>query len=244
MEVEERVKGPVIRDKAFAKRLALACEGNPNCPTDQHRGKQKWVYDKLLSEFGIRVSPEGVRKWFVGESRPRPKVMSYLARLLEVDEAWLSLGIKPEILPVEKKRHNAMASGAVNLVAGIIQLAGGSITFPENESHILCILRGRSFRIDVLLPRSLGRDHYRTTIADPLDGKTVLAVIEEEHFGYQIINIPVDVIRAVGDKRGDFWELDFEQRGVNWRAGPLPLQQLSEISDLTVSATVSGAASP
>lgn len=101
LDIEDRVKTPIIRDKAFAKRLVLACEGNPNCPTDQSRGKQKWIYDNLLSEFGVRVSAEAVRKWFAGESRPRPKVVSYIARLLEVDEAWLSLGITPELNAVK-----------------------------------------------------------------------------------------------------------------------------------------------
>lgn len=53
LDTEDRAKAPIIRDKAFAKRLVQACEGNPNCPTDQSRGKQKWIYDNLLSEFGV-----------------------------------------------------------------------------------------------------------------------------------------------------------------------------------------------
>lgn len=228
------VKPPVIRDKAFAKRLVQACEGNPNCPTDQNRGKQKWIYDNLLSEFGLRVSAEVVRKWFAGESRPRPKVMSYIARLLEVDEAWLSLGITPEINTVEKKKHhNAMVSGAVNLVAGIIQLGGGSIAFPEDGScHITAILKGKALKIDVVVPRDLGQDRYRFTVAEPIVGKTVLVLIEEERFGYQVIEIIPDVIRAVGDRRGDFWEVEIEQRGVNWKAGPLSIRQLDDIKQI------------
>lgn len=48
LDTEGRVKAPIIRDKA--------CEGNPNCPTNQSRCKQKWIYDNLLSEFGVRTS--------------------------------------------------------------------------------------------------------------------------------------------------------------------------------------------
>ena len=113
---EDVIKPRVIRDKAFAKRLEIACEGHPHCPTDQYRGKQKWLYEGLDSEFGVKVSAEAVRKWFSGESRPRPKVMSFIARLLEVDEAWLSLGITPDLTPREQKQRNAVADGAVNLV--------------------------------------------------------------------------------------------------------------------------------
>lgn len=233
LDIEDRVKTPIIRDKAFAKRLVLACEGNPNCPTDQSRGKQKWIYDNLLSEFGVRVSAEAVRKWFAGESRPRPKVMSYIARLLEVDEAWLSLGITPELNAVEKKRHNAMASGAINLVAGIIQLGGGTIAFPEDESaHLTAIIKGKVLKIDVSLPRDLGQDRHRVTTSDNLDGKHVIVVIEEERFGYQILDITPEMVRAVGDRRGDFWELEIEQRGTNWKAGPLPIRQLEDIREL------------
>lgn len=231
LDTEDRVKAPIIRDKAFAKRLVQACEGNPNCPTDQSRGKQKWIYDNLLSEFGVRVSAEAVRKWFAGESRPRPKVMSYIARLLEVDEAWLSLGITPELNVVEKKRHNAMVSGAVNLVAGIIQLGGGNVSF-DDSSHVTAILRGKLLRIDAVIPRELGSDRYHFTVAEPLDGKRVIVVIEEERFGYQLLDITPEIIRAVGDRRGDFWEVEIEQRGVNWRAGPLPVRQLDDIRQL------------
>lgn len=35
-----------------------------------------------------------MRKWFVGESVPRSKKLTALAKLLEVDEGWLVLGIE------------------------------------------------------------------------------------------------------------------------------------------------------
>lgn len=231
LETEDRPKVRVIRDKAFAKRLEIACEGNPHCPTDQHRGKQKWIYDKLLEEFGVRVSPEAVRKWFYGESRPRPKIMSYVARLLEVDEAWLSLGIKPDLAPVERKQHNAMAQGAVNLVAGIIQLEGGSIAFPDSGAHIHAILKGKSLAIDVVLPRISG-DEYRVLVSDQLEGKHVLVVIEEEAFGFAILVLTPDIIRDAGSLRGDFWEVVIEQRGVKFRAGHHQVRQMTSMRDL------------
>lgn len=34
-DIEDRVKTPIIRDKAFGKRLEIACEGKPHCPTGQ-----------------------------------------------------------------------------------------------------------------------------------------------------------------------------------------------------------------
>lgn len=45
--------------------------------------------------------------------------MSALAQLLEVDLGWLTLGTKPEMTPKERKARNAVADGAVNLVAAV-----------------------------------------------------------------------------------------------------------------------------
>jgi len=237
MEVEDLPKVRVIRDKAFAKRLETACEGNPHCPTDQHRGKQKWIYDKLLEEFGVRVSPEAVRKWFYGESRPRPKIMSYVARLLEVDEAWLSLGIKPDLTPVERKQHNAMAQGAVNLVAGMIQLAGGHIAFPEDGSaQILAIVKGKPLSIDVVRPRSIGQDQFKAFVPSNIEGKHVIAVLEEERFGYQLLDLTPDVIRSAGDLRGDYWEVVIEQRGIKFKVGDHQVRELENIGELLLTA--------
>ena len=237
METEERIKIRIIRDKAFAKRLEIACEGNPHCPTDQYRGKQKWVYDGLESEFGVKVSSEAVRKWFAGESRPRPKIMSFLARLLEVDEGWLSLGIKPDLTPVEKKRRTATADGAVNLFAGIIQMNGGHIAFPDDDSaHIFAIIGGKQLAIDVAMPFSLGNDRYRIVVSDNLDRKRIVVIFEEERFGYQVVVLTPEQVRDAGDHRGDFYEVVIEQRGIKFKAGNHQVREITDIRELLLDA--------
>lgn len=230
---EEVAKPRVIRDKAFAKRLEIACESHPHCPTDQYRGKQKWIYEQLDKEFGLKVSAEAVRKWFAGESRPRPKVMANLARLLEVDEAWLSLGIRPTLTPREQKQRNALAEGAVNLVAGMIQMGGGHIAFPEDFSaDIFAIISGKQVSIDVALPLELDRDQYRVTVSDNLDKKLILVVMQQHEFYYRVLLLTPDVIRTQGQRRGDFWEVVIEQRGVKWRAGDHQVTEVESIREL------------
>ncbi|WP_181900477.1 helix-turn-helix domain-containing protein [Paracoccus thiocyanatus] len=227
-------KPRVLRDKAFARRLETACEGNPHCPTDAYRGKQKWIYDSLDEEFGVKLSAEAVRKWFSGESRPRPKIMTFLARLLEVDEAWLALGITPTLTPLEKKKRNAMATGAVNLVAGMFQLAGGHIAFPEDDSsHVYAIISGKRIEIDAVLPFYLGNDQFRATIADKnLDGKVVIAVLPQHEFYFRLVVLTPEVIRSAGERRGDFYEVVLEQRGIKWKAGANQISELASISEL------------
>lgn len=128
----------VVKDQDFAKRLATACENNPKAPSGHGRGR--WLVRRLNEEFNVVVSPEGVRRWFAGEARPKPDMMSKVARVLEVDEAWLSLGANPLVTLREKKRQNALTNGAVNPVAAQLQLAGGNIAFPEEETPALICL--------------------------------------------------------------------------------------------------------
>lgn len=119
----------VIRHKDFAKRLGIACENSPQAPAAH--GRQIWLKNQLEAQFNEPVSREAVRKWFAGEAKPKPKMMSLVARALGVDEAWLAIGSTPNITVSEKKSRNILASGAANMVAAQIQLAGGSVAFPD-----------------------------------------------------------------------------------------------------------------
>jgi hypothetical protein len=216
VKVQERATQPIIRDKAFAKRLVIACEGNPHCPTDEYRGKQKWVYDNLLEQFGIKVSPEAVRRWFSGEMRPRPKTVAALARLLEVDLGWLTLGTVPDMAPKEQKARNAIADGSVNLVAGLIQMNGGHVAFPDTPdagADIFAIIGGKQYSIQVKLARDLGGDTMRFTVGLDASSHVVIGVIPSEHgFGARLVRLTPDII-AAQPPRGDFREIVIEQRG-------------------------------
>lgn len=136
--------------KAFARRLNQACDDHPNVPPF-YSGRQSYVHKAL------KVSPEGTRKWFAGLTKPRPETMTRLARLLGVDEAWLSLGVTPPASLKERETRNAMAGGAVNIVAGFIQLDGGRVAFPRADDpqaehvDLYVIIRGMQFSIHVSL---------------------------------------------------------------------------------------------
>lgn len=233
--VQERKTQPVIRDKAFAKRLEIACEGNPHCPTDEYRGKQKWVYDNLLEQFGIKVSPEAVRRWFAGEMRPRPKTIAALARLLEVDLGWLTLGTAPDMTPKEQKARNATADGAVNMVAGIIQMQGGHVAFPEagdTSADMFAIIGGKQYTIEVKLARDLGNDMLRFTVSKDVGKNVVIGVVQaEEGFGVQLIRLTPEIINA-NPPRGDFREILIERRGPYFSTGSDRVPEIITIKDL------------
>ena len=84
------MNGKVV-DAEFASRLSQAFEKHLDAPSG--RGRQKWLLDKLQENYGRSFSGEAASKWFAGEARPRVEVMRDIAEVLNVDEAWLSLGI-------------------------------------------------------------------------------------------------------------------------------------------------------
>lgn len=219
-----------VRDKAFAKRMEIACENHPLSPSGH--GRQKWVRDRLLEDFGLRMSPEAVRKWFAGESRPRPKVMTKVAQVLQVDEAWLSLGINPAETPREKRRSNVNAAGAVNLVLAQIQLAGGNAAFEEESSFhdFFAIVKGQHHLVLV----RMGSEDAKFKVSIPAEPRSVavaskpktiiLVVPTETPTVFDFVNLPPDVVEA-GVHKGGFIEVPVQREIGGYSSGgePLPL---------------------
>lgn len=197
----------IIRDKAFAKRLAQACANHPRAPSGH--GQQIWVRRALIEMFDTTVSPEGIRKWFAGEARPRPKMMSQLAQMLSVDEAWLSLGITPAAEPRAKERLNAMANGAVNLVAGQIQLAGGTIAFAEEDADhdIFAIVKGKQVALSVKLASGMPNSTLSLVATD----KLVIAVVPtSETTVFRFFRVPTELIEEFGVNRGGYTDVELD----------------------------------
>jgi transcriptional regulator with XRE-family HTH domain len=71
----------------FKNRLERAC-GSSSAVPEYGMGRQTYLAKE------IKVSQEAVRKWFSGESKPRAAAMAQLAKLLNVELVWLSLGVE------------------------------------------------------------------------------------------------------------------------------------------------------
>lgn len=209
--------GLVIRQKDFARRLELACQGNPNCPTDEYRGKQKWLKEQLQNRHQIKTSSEAVSRWFSGVMKPRQKTIDAIAQILEVDAVWLSLGVKPDMTKNEKKVRDAQVSGMVNLVAGMIQMAGGTIAFPaaqtENDPDILAIVKGTQHQIKVALAVATGDNNFRFAVPTQHEGLTVIGLIDEGGMGYTLLRITSDIIAAHGARKGEHTIVEIKKSG-------------------------------
>lgn len=191
----------VIREPEFAKRLTQACDAHPHVPA-LHNGRLSWIKRELSKRFSEDVSVETVRKWFHGEAKPRPDKLGKLAQLLEVDTAWLSLGIDAQLDPRERKARNAVADGAVNVVAGLIQMDGGHPAFPEEDEgpvDLHAIIRGAKYDIHVAAGEADGKE-LRFAVAPVTDEVLVLGVVKTG-FKIDIYEITPEVI-AKGRNRG------------------------------------------
>jgi transcriptional regulator with XRE-family HTH domain len=200
----------VVRDKAFGRRLEQAANSHPTCPTGH--GQQKWLREELERQHGIKVSPEGTRKWFAGESRPKPKVMKSIAQVLQVDEAWLALGLIPTSTPEETKSRNAAANGAENLVASLIQLSGGNIAFanPTKDTgvDIHAIIGGKKYDIQVKATKPTADGDVTFAIEHMADDQTlILVAVDDAHLHSKVFAVDYELVKAHGKERGGYVNL-------------------------------------
>lgn len=199
-------------------RLKKALEGHPEIP-EFGQGQQTWLATKL------GISAEGIRKWFTGESRPRPSVMRKLAELLEVDEAWLSLGIAPAGTKKEKMAQNAKASGVVNVLAGLMEMNGASIAFPSEKDpraeyvDLYAIIRGAQFSIHVSMGQKISENVYKFVIPKEYSDVTVQGAIHVSPMRCNFIMMPQSLIEKHKVRRGGYFEIVINSIGSDYVTG-------------------------
>lgn len=205
----------VIRDPAFAKRFEQAADLHAHCPV-KHRGRLGWVAEQMRLK-GVPVSNETVRKWFDGEAKPRSDKGELLAEIMQVDAAWLMMGIDATIAPRERKVRNAMASGVVNLVAGLIQMDGGHPAFPEesdtraHKEHvdIYAIVRGANYALHVVLGETHGRQ-AQFVVPTGLGENVIVIGVIRDGLAFDLFELTPEVIEKHGTGRGGSIEITVE----------------------------------
>jgi hypothetical protein len=140
-------EGCVMAAPQFQRRLVDACDRHPDCPP-LHQGRQVWLR-KRLSERGVKVSTESVRKWLSGEVRPREEKGRALADVLGADVGWLLIGSKVEfsddfsVPGVETRANDAALDVPIALRPSTIVRVSGipfDLTKPEAQKIANIIL--------------------------------------------------------------------------------------------------------
>lgn len=197
-------------DKGFSQRINTACDQNPHIPP-YGMGRQTWVKEKM------GVSHEAVRKWFLGQARPRPDKLTQLANVLECDEAWLALGKKGDLDPREKRARSLNIEGAVNAVTGLLQLNGANCAFPGEKDpaasyvDVYAINRGVQLAIHVALGKQGPPGQFKFTIPKEYELCKVIGVVHARANRLHLINMDFDMITKYAQRKGGFFEVM-----VNW----------------------------
>lgn len=192
----------------FSKRLTLAADRSDGIP--RINGGRFSHVQRQMALHGHKVSRETVRKWFSGEARPRTDKMISLCRVLKVDEAWLAVGASPSSLPAERKAMEVHNEGGVNLVMGMMALAGASNALPEDDLsdslHFYSILGGKQRKIFVSMGQVTG-DTVRFHGPGSFDGICTIGIIQTGVSSFRLFEIAPKDIANHGRSRGGYVEL-------------------------------------
>lgn len=210
----------VIRHPEFADRLNKTADLNPNVPP-MRSGRLTYVQGEL-SKRGQDVSLESVRKWFSGEAMPHKDRSEHLAEILKVDSAWLMFGTEGQETPGQRRARNAMADGAVNFVAGIAQMDGAVVAFPEEDDRyalaqhvdLQAIIRGANYPIHVIVAEE--REN-QTVFSVPTDLRNTvpIGVLRLEGFNFAVYEITDEAIElGTPGTRGKI-EVNVQSQGVH-----------------------------
>ena len=180
-------------------------------------GRLNWFRKQYADRFGVEIATETVRKWFAGETKPRPQALRQLAEILQVDEAWLALG---SVTDAKGRRpvQDATADGAVNLVAGLVQMDGGTIAFPEPDDkraeaenlHIYAIIKGAQYPLHIVIGEQADGGAWRFSVPVVAREAVVLGLMRLEPFGFRIVELDSEGLGSVGARKGGFIEVELD----------------------------------
>jgi hypothetical protein len=197
-----------IREPEFARRLNLELDNTPLCPP-LHHGRLKWIRDEFERRFGISFPNGTIGKWVEGQVKPQADTMSKLAQMLEVSEAWLSLGVGDVPTPRETKARSAELGGAVHLLAGMILLNGALPAFPTDDDarakesfiDLYAIIRGTQYAFHVSMGSHAGDGCVKFQV--PLNHLNAfqVGVIQTGDLDFKVVEI-IDEFITEGVRKG------------------------------------------
>lgn len=133
-----------------------------------------------MANMGREFTIQSVHKWHTGQSRPREDKIKFIAKALGCDPVWLSLGEMPTGSAVEVPHAAQLARGAVLVVAGLIEIAGGRVTYPElgrTDPRLAVSFEGQRFDVIVISPQADTGSVVSFILPAQVKGARIVAVI-------------------------------------------------------------------
>lgn len=221
----------MAKPEDFHRRLKQVCDDSPIVPPYGH-GRQVYIATKL------KVTQEAVRKWFTNDARPRTSKMKELAKLLEVDEAWLSLGISPEMTVKEQRQHSQKVDGATYLLFGMFTLAGGHCAFPGEKDprkdyvDFYTIIRGAQMAIHVCAGREVSKDTYEFILPREYGDVRCIGVVGHPNLKFNIIDLDHRLIEAHKVRKAGGYSLMIGYNGGDYAQGRDKWPRIKHLGDL------------
>lgn len=192
-------------DKDLAKRFESAFDHSDRAPAFNH-GRLEWVSSQLANH-GIVASKETVRKWISGQAHPRRAKMKILAKILNVDPAWLYLGSGSSDTSEERNISTKKATGVVLYVAGLVSLGGSTTAFVEEDdpqvenTHFYTIQDGRqrSFYVSLAKP---GNGAFTVELPNNFEMSVLICAIPSETLDVPIFILTARAVAKYGSGRG------------------------------------------
>jgi len=186
----------------------------------------------------LKVTQEAVRKWFTGEARPRVAKMRELALLLEVDEAWLALGVEPEMDRKEKRLHNSKTEGSIYLLFGMFTLAGGHCAFPgdmdsrKDYVDFYTIIHGKQLAIHVSTGRETTRGRYEFIVPREYDDVRCVGIVHHGGIRFHVIDLKNETIATHKQRKGGGYVVTMGLSNNVYQSGPDTWPRIKHLGDL------------
>lgn len=219
--------------KQFVSRLKQSCDESKLIPAPG-LGRQQFIVERL------GVTAEAVSKWFNGVSMPRPDKMPALAELLECDQAWLAYGIRPEMDRTERRIHARETNGAVQLVLGMIMLAGGHCGTPSETDprfeyvDFYATMRGSVYPMHVSLAREISRDHFEVIVPKEYRDVKGIAVMPAGAGKYHFLDLPLHMIEEYKVRKAGSYMLPISRvEATRYATGSATWPRIKTFAELT-----------
>lgn len=215
--------------RAFAQRLKQACDEYELCPA-HGRGRQVWLAGK------IGVSQEAARKWLSAENVPRTKKIKALAKLLEVDEVWLALGVEPPAHSQDAKQFSNQADGADYLMFGLLMMAGYTCAFPErpedDDVSVYAIRRGVQTSLAVTLARKNEAGDFDLSVPRGYADLVTLAVVPVSDVRFDILSLDPEGIRQHARRGRGLPEITLKKTAKGYSTNRHRWRQVQDLSKI------------
>ncbi|MES3001348.1 MAG: helix-turn-helix transcriptional regulator [Pseudomonadota bacterium] len=195
-------------------------------------GRQAFIAKRL------KVTQEAVRKWFSGASRPKPAIMQKLAHLLEADEAWLALGVKPEIDRKEKRSLGTQTEGAVFFLFGLATMAGATAAFASKDDprsayiDFYFIMNGVQYPVHVCVGREISKNVYEFIVPKEYPEVRCVGVVPMSHTRFHLLHLTPKGIEAHKQKKAGAWALTVSRKGTEYATGADPWPRIESFGEL------------